>query len=161
MANDRSENENAPLDKELIQSAFKQLCEMVRKQDALIQSWTKFYLYIQAGLAVALSFLLQLGPSQNLLAIAGSAIIPVLGIATVFFLTRIIIREYKWQGRYVGQITKLPMVPEVYRREWAPKEPDPDKRGYNAQQIWLLQIVLITGWCILLLVSIGSAYLAK
>ena len=130
----------------LIQSAFEQLFQMVRRQDDLIHSWTKFYLSIQAGLAVALSFLIRLGSSQAQLVIAGNLAIPFLGIATTIVLTKIIVREHFWQGRYIVQITKLPAMPETFRRDWVPGEPDENKRGYNAQQFCGLRNILVAGW---------------
>jgi hypothetical protein len=45
-------------DKDLVRDVFDQLSQQIRKQDDLVHSWTKYYLTIQAALAVALSFLI-------------------------------------------------------------------------------------------------------
>jgi hypothetical protein len=141
-------------DKEVIIAAFSELMGHIRKQDELVHSWTKYYLTIQAGLAIALAFLVRLGPTEGVLINAGSLFIPFLGIITAICLTNIIIREQMWQGRYIAQLTQLPLLPEVYKLEWAPSEPDPHKRGYIANQFHLLRNVIIGGWLIWLIVTI-------
>jgi hypothetical protein len=122
---------------------------MVREQDTLIQNWTKFYLSIQAGLAVALYYLMSRDSSSALeLRIVGNLAIPLLGVVTTIAVTNIIVREHFWQGRYVAQIRKLPQMPEVYKREWVPDEPDPAHRGHNAKQFWWLRNALLVGWSV-------------
>jgi hypothetical protein len=144
-------------DKELALSAFEQLMEHVRKQDDLIHSWTKYYLSVQAALAVALSFLIKLQPAKGILVSTGSVFIPLLGIVTSICLTNIILREQFWQGRYIAQIRKLPLIPEIYRGEWAPDEPDPELRGYIGKQFCWLRNSLVAGWVIWALVSVYAA----
>lgn len=155
MTDNHSETENSQPDKELIQSAFEQLWGQVRKQDDLIHSWTQFYMYIQAGLGVALAFLLKLSPSQSILANGGNLIIPVLGMTTAFFLTRIIMREHFWQGRYMWRIRQLPGMPEIIQQNWVPSEPQECKRGYISNQLWWLRIVLMGGWALVALLSLS------
>ena len=57
---DASEHGITP-DKEVIIAAFSELMGHIRKRDELVHSWTKYYLTIQAGLAIALAFLVRLG----------------------------------------------------------------------------------------------------
>ena len=141
-------------DRELVKVTYQQLMEHIRKQDDRAHSWTKFYLSIQAALAVALSFLMTLSSSQDLLVSVGSVFIPFLGIATAVCLTNIICREMMWQGRYISQIRKLTVLPETYRKGWVPEDPGPEKRGYIAQQFWWLRIILIVGWSIWAMISL-------
>lgn len=139
-------NDKPGPDEQLIRTVFEQLMEHVRKQDELVHSWTKYYLSVQAALAVALSFLIKLGPAEGILINTGTVFIPLLGAVTTICLTNIILREQMWQGRYVAQIRKLPRMPETYREEWAPAEPDPQRRGYIGQQFWWLRNVLVAAW---------------
>lgn len=141
-------------DKDTVRAVYDQLMEHVRKQDDLIHSWTKYHLSIQAGLAVALSFLMKLGPAEGIFGNAGGVFVPLLGIATSFCITNIILREQMWQGRYIAQIRKLPQMPETYREAWAPSEPDPEKRSYIGDQFWRLRNALIVGWAIWALLSL-------
>jgi hypothetical protein len=76
---------------------------------------------------------------------------------TSICLTNIILRELFWQGRLIAQIRKPPLIPETYRAEWAPEEPDPQVRGYVGVQFSRLRNVLILGWALWILVSVGSA----
>ncbi len=144
-------------DKDLIRTVFVQLMEHIRKQDDLIHSWTKYYLSIQAALAVALSFLMKLGPGDGILVNTGSVFIPLLGIVTSIRLTNIILRESMWQGRYIAQIRRLPELPETYREDWAPANPDPKRRGYVAHQFWWLRNTLVVGWAVWGFVSVYRA----
>lgn len=141
----------------LIQSVFEQLMENIRKQDELVLSWTKYYLSIQAALAVALSFLIKLRSEDGILVNTGSLFIPFLGVVTSICLTNIILREKKWQGRYVMQIRRLPQVPETYRKEWGLDDPDSGHRGYIGQQFCWLRNVLVAGWVAWSLVALYRA----
>jgi len=145
---------SATSDKEVIIAAFSELMGHIRKQDDLVHSWTKYYLTIQAGLAIALAFLAQLGPTEGVLVNAGSLFIPFLGIITAICFTNIINREQMWQGRYIDQLRLLPLFPEVYKVEWVPSEPNPQERGYTANQFQLLRYVIIGGWVIWLVATI-------
>jgi hypothetical protein len=121
-------------DKELVKAAFEQLMGHIRQQDDLCHSWTKYYLSIQSGLAVAFAVLMKLvqtgqcpqtgQPSQAeaLWIKAGSLFIALLGILTAWFLTAIIHREQSWQGRYIVQVRRLPLKLEVYRESWGPPD---------------------------------------
>jgi hypothetical protein len=135
-------------DTDLVRPIFEQLMEHVRKQDDLIHSWTKYYLSVQAALAVALSFLIKLGSAEDILVNTGSVFIPFLGIVTSICLTNIILREHFWQGRYITQIIELRLKPEAYRAKWVPKELDFHHHGYISKQFRLLRYFLITGWAI-------------
>jgi hypothetical protein len=148
-------------DKELTQAAFEQLMEHIRHQDDLCHSWTKYYLSIQSGLAVAFAVLAKLlsagqpspaaQPSQAeaLWSKGGSLFIALLGIATAWCLTLIIRREQFWQGRYVAQIRRLPQMPEVYRELWGPPdEPDPKTLGYMGKVYLGLCVVLSVAWVV-------------
>jgi len=130
--------------------AFGQLLEQIRKQDDLIHSWTKYYLSIQAGLAVALAFLIKVkGGESGLLMKVGFLFLPILGIATTWCLTNIIVREHKWQGRYIIALRKLNKAPSVYDID-----PDPEKPGYIARQFLCLRWVLVIGWSVLFVISL-------
>ena len=144
-------------DPESVRLVFGQLMEHIRYQDQLIQNWTKYYLSVQAGLAVALGFLLNLNLSEATLVNAGFIFIPFLGIATAYTLTNIINREQMWQGRYIFQVRQLPGLPDSYLQTWVPSEPDSQKRGYVAQQFWYLRNGLIIGWFIWAIVSFFGA----
>ncbi len=133
---------------DLVRPVYDQLMQHVRKQDDLIHSWTKYYLSIQAALAIALAFLIRLAPTDGVLVNAGGVFIPFLGVVTSICLTNIILREQFWQGRYIVQIRNLPLIPETYSKEWVPSEPNPTKRGYIGEQFWSLRKILITGWVI-------------
>ena len=137
---------NVTPEKELVLTAFKELMGHIRKQDELVHLWTKHYLSIQVALAIALGFLVRVGPTEDLVVNVGNLFIPLLGITTAIRLTNVIIREHMWQGRYIAQIVKLPLMPEIYNTEWGPYEPNPPKRGYIAKQFWALRIVIIFGW---------------
>ncbi|MBA7567672.1 hypothetical protein ES708_09387 [subsurface metagenome] len=142
-------NEN---DKEITENmqeiAFSQLLEQIRKQDDLIHSWTKYYLSIQAGLAVALAFVLKLNGNENdILMKVGLLFFPILGIATAWCLTNIIVREHKWQGSYIKAIRKLNKTPIVYE-----SEPDPQEHGFIARQFILLRRILVFVWTILFII---------
>ncbi len=129
--------------------AFVQILEHIRKQDDLIHSWTKYYLSIQAGLAIALAFILRLTTeTSDCLIKVGSLILPFLGIATAFYITRIIVREHKWQGRYICSLNKLRNLPVIYETD-----PDPEKPGYIARQFLQIRWVLIIGWAIVAVIS--------
>lgn len=142
-------------DEGLIRPALEQLMELVRKQDDLIHVWTKHYLAVQAGLAVGLSFLIKLGPAEGILVNTGNVFIPFLGAATSICFTNIILREQQWQGRYIAQIRKLPLMSEkIYRGEWVPDEPDPRGRSYIGQQFCWLRNILVAGWAIWGLLSL-------
>lgn len=133
---------------DLIKAAFEQLMQNVRSQDELVHSWTKFYLSIQAALAIALSFLMNPNPSHIALANIGSIVIPLFGIATSICITIIIWREQRWQGRYIMQIRRLKHMPETFRQEWAPSDSDPAKLSYLGKQyLWLLCFV-VAGWIV-------------
>ena len=139
-------------DKELTQATFEQLMEHIRHQDDLCHSWSKYYLSIQAGLAVAFAVLKRLvsagQPSQAdvLWSKGGSLFIVILGIATAWCLTAIIWREHFWQGRYVAQIRTLPLMPEVYRQSWVPSDTDHMKLGFIGKVYLGLAIVLSLAW---------------
>jgi hypothetical protein len=144
-------------DKDLIRVVFEQLMEHARKQEDLVHSWTKYYLSVQAALAVALSFLIKLGPAEGILINVGSVFIPFLGIVTSICLTNIILRELFWQGRYIAQIRNLPLKYEIYRSEWVPSEPDPDSHSYIGKQFCWLRFFLIAGWVIWIFVLLYRA----
>ena len=147
---------NVSPEKELVLTAFKELMGHIRKQDELVHSWTKYHLSIQAGLAIAVAFLVKLGPTEGVLINVGSLFIPLLGITTAICLTNVIIREQMWQGRYIAQIVKLPLMPEIYKPEWGPYEPNPQKRSYIANQFWTLRKVIIVGWIVWMAVTVIS-----
>lgn len=144
-------------DKDMVRAVYEQLMETSRKQDDLVHSWTKFYLTIQAGLAVALSFLVRLDPAHGFVVNAGSMFVPLLGIATSHYLTNIILREQMWQGRYIAQIRRLPQLPETYREPWVSDEPDPEKRSYIGKQFGALRRAVIAGWMAWLVLAVSHA----
>jgi hypothetical protein len=143
-------NNKNDFSEELRGKAFVQLLEFIKKQDDLIHSWTKYFLTIQAGLAIALAFLLKMTTEKSdLLVKVGSLFLPVLGIATTICLTNIIIHEHKWQGRYIKSLKNLPNIPVIYEID-----PDPEKPGYIAKQFLWLRWVLIIGWAIIAVISL-------
>ena len=144
-------------DNELIRTTYEQLMQHVRKQDDLIHSWTKYYLSIQAALAIALSFLIKLENTEKTLVNMGSLLIPFLGIVTSIYLTNIILREQLWQGRYVWQIMALPKIPKTYLESWLRAEPNPNEHGYVGKQFLKLRIALIVGWAVVFLLLIYRA----
>lgn len=130
--------------------AFVQILEQIRKQDDLIHSWTKYFLSIQAGLAVALAFILRLTTeTSDCLIKVGSLFLPILGISTTVLLTRIIVREHKWQGRYIRSLNKLKNLPVIYEND-----PDPEQPGYIARQFLWIRWVLIIGWATIAVISL-------
>ena len=130
--------------------AFVQILEQIRKQDDLIHSWTKYYLSIQAGMAIALAFILRLTTERSILLIrVGSLFIPILGISTTVLLTRIIVREHKWQGRYIRSLNKLKDLPVIYEND-----PDTEQPGYIAKQFLWIRWVLIIGWATVAVISL-------
>jgi hypothetical protein len=132
--------------------AFTQLLEQIRKQDDLVHSWTKYFLSIQSALAVALAFLINLQSSGDALLVkAGLLLLPVLGIATTWYLTNIIVRETQWQGRYITALRRLKGMPQIWDRD-----PDPNKPGYIAGQFIRLRRVLVAIWIVVLIVLIYS-----
>ncbi len=138
------------LSDEIKGKAFVQILEQIRKQDDLIHSWTKYYLSIQAGMAIALAFILRLTTERSILLIrVGSLFIPILGISTTVLLTRIIVREHKWQGRYIRSLNKLKDLPVIYEND-----PDPEQLGYIAKQFLWIRWVLIVGWATVAVISL-------
>lgn len=138
------------LSDEIKGKAFVQILEQIRKQDDLIHSWTKYYLSIQAGMAIALAFILRLTTERSILLIrVGSLFIPILGISTTVLLTRIIVREHKWQGRYIRSLNKLKDLPVIYEND-----PDPEQTGYIAKQFLWIRWVLIIGWATVAVISL-------
>jgi len=130
--------------------AFVQILELIIKQDDLIHSWTKYYLSIQAGMAIALAFILRLTTERSILLIrVGSLFIPILGISTTVLLTRIIVREHKWQGRYIRSLNKLKDLPVIYEND-----PDTEQPGYIAKQFLWIRWVLIIGWATVAVISL-------
>jgi len=130
--------------------AFVQILELIRKQDDLIHSWTKYYLSIQAGMAIALAFILRLTTERSSLLIrVGSLLIPILGISTTVLLTRIIVREHKWQGRFIRSLNKIKDLPVIYEND-----PDPEQPGYIAKQFLWIRWVLIIGWATVAIISL-------
>ncbi|HPA45298.1 MAG TPA: hypothetical protein PK395_05980 [bacterium] len=145
-------NESSDPDEKFVLSAFAQLMQEIRDQTNQVHSWTKLYLSIQAALAVALSFLIKLGSNGGFIVNAGNAgsiVIPILGIATSWCLTDIILHEMSWQGEFIRQIRKLPKLPAIY-----PVDPDPRGRSYIGKRFCVLRIFLIAGWAIWLSVSV-------
>lgn len=135
---------------ELLSSAFSQIMEHIRKQDDLVHSWTKFYLSIQAGMAIALAFLLNMTSNEpKIIVKIGLLFIPLLGITSTICLTNIIVREHKWQGRYIQMLKNIPNIPIIYDISPDPKEP-----GYIAKQFLWFRWFLISGWLILAVMSI-------
>jgi len=138
------------LSDEIKGKAFVQILEQIRKQDDLIHSWTKYYLSIQAGMAIALAFILRLTTERSILLIrVGSLFIPILGISTTVLLTRIIVREHKWQGRYIRSLNKLKDLPVIYEND-----PDTEQPGYIAKQFLWIRWVLIIGWATVAVISL-------
>jgi hypothetical protein len=144
------------LSDEIKGKAFVQIMENIRKQDDLIHSWTKYYLSIQAGLAIALAFILGFTAEKNgFLMKVGSLFLPLLGIVTTVLLTRIIVREHKWQGRYICSLNKIKNLPVIYENAF-----DPEKPGYIAKQFLWIRWFLIAGW-IVIAVIFGLIYLCQ
>lgn len=155
-------------DSELAKAAFEQLMEHIRHQDDLCHSWTKYYLSIQSGLAVAFAILKKLvstgqsslaaqsGQAEALWSKAGSLFIVILGIATVWCLTFIIWREHFWQGRYAAQIRMLPLMPEVYRESWVPSDTDHMKLGFMGKVYLGLGVVLSLAWIVVGIFAISQ-----
>ena len=138
------------LSDEIKGKAFVQILEQIRKQDDLIHSWTKYYLSIQAGMAIALAFILRLTTERSSLLIrVGSLLIPILGISTTVLLTRIIVREHKWQGRFIRSLNKIKDLPVIYEND-----PDPEQPGYIAKQFLWIRWVLIIGWATVAIISL-------
>jgi hypothetical protein len=147
-------DEKIEYEKNFIIAAFEQLMEHVRRQEELVHSWTKYYLSIQAALAIAISYLISLGPMQGTFVNIGLIFIPFLGITTSICITSIIHREQKWQGRYIMQIGSLHQMPLIYKDDWVPKESEWGGLSYTGVRFKWLRNFLITGWAILCLIEI-------
>ncbi len=142
------------ISEEMRATVFTQLMQQIRKQDDLVHSWTKYFLSIQAGIAAALAFLIQMeAKGSGLLITAGLLLLPCLGITTTVFLTRLIIRDLKWQGRYILALRKLKGVPGIYDFD-----PDPNRRGFQARQFLWLHWILIIGWVLLGLITVERQF---
>ena len=99
-------SENQPQDSELA----KYLVDLIVNQDHVALKWLQFLITIEAGLVVALGFLLKPGsgasPVQSFLRVA-VYVIPLIGIAIALALTWIVVRERKWQAWYVARFNGL------------------------------------------------------
>ena len=115
---------------------------------------------IEAGLAVAFSFLLrpaldltqrQVPVNQQFMAQIAVYEIPILGMFFAFALARIVIRERKWQSYFVGKLGELPSIdrrlfPEgkgdgrlsVSNQRW----------GYISRTVALLAAVISAVWAV-------------
>lgn len=142
-------SKNKSYQNDLIKAVYDKLMDRVAQQDVLILGWTKYYITIQAGLAIALAFLIRLEPKvDSLLIIAGSILIPILGILSVIFMTRIIRREQFWQHRYIAQIGRLPELPKTYRRKWISDNPDSENPGHIGKQFIYFRIAVVVIWAL-------------
>ena len=129
-------------------TAFTEILTLIRNQDNLIHSWTKYLLSIQAGLGIALAYLLKLGNEKDILVLAGSLLIPILSIATLCYLINIIVREHHWQGKAIKAFRELKDFPMIYDKD---PNPNPKKHGYIARQFIALRIILIIVWLSILI----------
>jgi hypothetical protein len=83
------------------------LVDLIINQDHVAQNWIKFFVTIEAGLAVAFAFAFgQLLPAWfQRLAIL---LIPIMAIALAISLTLIVVRERQWQNLYIKKFNDLP-----------------------------------------------------
>jgi hypothetical protein len=95
------------------------LVSLVTNQDQVVHNWVQLLVTIQAGLAVAVGFILK--PTENALATTAAVIpwfavvaIPILGIFSALALAAIIVHEQKWQVWFAQQFGKLPGLPRVF-----------------------------------------------
>jgi len=131
------------------------LVSLITNQDHVTQGWIKFLITIEAGLAVALAFILKPGNDSTFpdwFTRSVSIIIPALGILAAFILTDIIIRERKWQTWYVQKYKALPNdFPEVFPGEKG-QDVSVDKQpwGYISKRIFWFTVIIILGWLVIL-----------
>jgi len=81
------------------------LVNLIVNQDHVALKWLQFLITIEAGLVVALSFLLR-PESHQILRFAIYAI-PMIGIFVAVALTLIVIRERQWQSFFVNRFNAL------------------------------------------------------
>ncbi len=94
----------------------KWLVDLIINQDQVGQKWIEFLITIEAGLVVALGFLMR--PTEGTNAQSGTVIkgpphatlylIPAIGILVAISLTWIVVRERKWQTWYVARFNLQP-----------------------------------------------------
>lgn len=141
-----------PPNQEMVLAVFSELMNQIRKQEDMVNSWIKYYISIQAGLAFAVAYFVRLNPTEGSLSNVGSLFISFLGIATAVCMTNIIHREQKWEGRYITQVNDLPQLPKVFKNKWVPDPAKPKGKGKIAKQISWLRNFNILGWVIMMVV---------
>jgi Ca2+/Na+ antiporter len=90
------------------------LISLVTNQDQVVHNWVQLLVGVQAGLAVAVGFLLKPGDGTVEIPWFAVVAVPVLGIIAAIALVTIIVHEQKWQVWFAQRFTKLPGLPQVF-----------------------------------------------
>ena len=134
------------------------LVDLIKNQDHVAHKWLEFLITIEAGLAVALGFLLRpvdgMNPQQQVvqqqvLPHAALYLIPAIGIVVALALTWIVVRERKWQNWYVARFNALSCFEDrVFPKgKGDPNQPvDSQPVGRISQIVIVLTVLISLAW---------------
>ena len=131
--------------------AFDRAVDLVINQDRCVENWTKHLIAVQASLVVAEGVLLAWGRDTPGWAITFPALL--IGAAAITLLcamTRIIVRQCKWQGCYVGMVKRTEGGPPFFLYQDQGDSPSKPKLPYVARVVKGSRTLLTIIWIVFL-----------